>query len=40
MKPKTFLSIILAVAAASFFTIHLSAEFKAQKDISYGPHER
>ena len=41
MKPKTFPSIILAVAlSASFFTIHLSAEFKAQKDISYGPHER
>ena len=41
MKPKTFPSIILAIAlSAFFFSIHLSAEFKAQKDISYGPHER
>ena len=41
MKPKTFPSIILAALLfTSFFSIHLSAEFKAQKDISYGPHER
>ena len=35
MKITTFIITILAL-----FSPSLSAEFKADKDISYGPHER
>ncbi|SVE59468.1 uncharacterized protein METZ01_LOCUS512322, partial [marine metagenome] len=36
MKFITFATTILAF----FLSFSLSAEFKAEKDVSYGPHER
>ena len=36
MKFITFATILSAI----FFSLGLSAEFKAEKDVSYGPHER